>query len=124
MDIEAPFEANAQLAEGGKPGMRAFDNPTMLAEATVLLDATACDSWVDAPLAQMPTTPREVSVKLVGAASRSAGQAWQRGYCIDQVFEDNRIVPIGPAHGQRQRKAAPVYDEMTLRRDASTTHRP
>ncbi len=39
MDIDAPFEANAQLAKRGKPGMRALHNPAMLAEAVVLFDA-------------------------------------------------------------------------------------
>lgn len=33
MDIETPFEMNAQLAKGGKPGMRTLYNPAMLAEA-------------------------------------------------------------------------------------------
>ncbi len=37
MDIETTFEANAQLAEPGKPGVRALDNPTMFAEVVVLL---------------------------------------------------------------------------------------
>ena len=118
MNIEATFEANAQLAESGKPSMRAFHNPAMLAKAIVLLDATACDSWNDAPLAQMPTTPREViplvSVEFVGPASRSAGQTTHCWYCIDQIFEDHRVMPVGTGHDQRQRKTAPVYDKMAF----------
>jgi len=79
MDIETPFETNAQLAKGGKPGMRALHNPAMFAEAVVPLDATACDSRLDAAPAQMLTTASEV-ISLVGmefvwAASRSTGQA-------------------------------------------------
>jgi hypothetical protein len=116
MDIETTFEANSQLAEPGKPGMRALDNPTMSAEAVVLLDTTTCDAQGDASLAQTATGPCKVialaGMKLVRAALRSAGQARHRWYCIDQVFEDNRVMPIGPSHHHRQRKAALVYDEM------------
>ena len=86
MDIDAPFEANTQLAKRGKPGMRALHNPAMLAEAVVLFDATACDSWADAAFAQMPTTPHEViplvGAELVRAASRSARQARYRWYSM------------------------------------------
>ncbi len=82
MDIEATLEANAQLAERGKPGMRALHNPAMFAEVVFLLDATVGDSWADASLAQMPTTPCEViplvGVELVRAAWRSAGQGQAR----------------------------------------------
>ena len=79
--------------------MRALDNPTMFAEPVVVLDATTCDAWADASLAQMATAPRKVvalvGVELVRVASRSAGQAEHRGYCIDQVFEDTSIVALG-----------------------------
>ncbi len=40
MSIKRALETNLQLAEAGKPGMRAFDNPAMLAESS---DATASD---------------------------------------------------------------------------------
>lgn len=60
MNVEARFEANAQPDEAGKPSMRAFHNPAMFAEAIVLLNATACDSWNDSALAQMPTAACEV----------------------------------------------------------------
>lgn len=43
MRIKRALEANAQLAERSKLGMHAFGNPAMLAEPTVLLNATATD---------------------------------------------------------------------------------
>ncbi|KAF7961331.1 hypothetical protein AWV80_00400 [Cupriavidus sp. UYMU48A] len=77
MDIEATLETNTELAQRGKPGVSAFNNPAMLAEPIVLLDAAARNSWADASLAQMATAPCEfislVGVELVRAASRSAG---------------------------------------------------
>ncbi len=53
MSIKRTLETNAQLAEAGKPSMRALDNPAMPAEPVVLLDATASNPGNDAPLAQM-----------------------------------------------------------------------
>ncbi len=50
MRIKRALETNAQHAEAGKPGMRALDNPAMLAEPVVLLDATASDPGSHAPL--------------------------------------------------------------------------
>ena len=82
MDIEMPFETNAQLAKAGKPGVRALHNPAMLAEAVVLLDAAACDAWLNAAHAQMLTTASEVislvSMEFAWMASRPTGQAWLR----------------------------------------------
>ncbi|MBB1636167.1 hypothetical protein A9975_35660 [Cupriavidus sp. UME77] len=108
MDIEATLGANAQLTKRSKPGMRALHNPAMFAEPVVLLDAAAGDSWADASLAQMPTTPCEViplvGVELVRAASRSAGQARHGRNRIDQVLEDNRVVPIGADPARTTRK--------------------
>lgn len=124
MDIEAAFETNAQLAKGGKPGMRALHNPAVLAEAVVLLDAATSNSWLDAALAQMLTTPSEVitlvGMEFVWTASRSTGQACHCRQCIDQGFEDDRVVPIGARYSQRQGNAAPVYDEMTFAAEFSS----
>lgn len=48
--LETPFEADAQLAEPGKPGMHALVKPAMLAAAVALPDP-ACDSRANAALA-------------------------------------------------------------------------
>ncbi len=73
--------------------------------------------WADASLAQMTTALCKV-IALVGvaffwAALRPTGQARNRWYRIDKIFEDNRVVPISPGH-HHQRKTAPVYDEMAF----------
>jgi len=118
MDIEATFEANAQLAEACEPSMRALHNPAMLAKTVIRLDAAAGDARDDASLVQMATAACEVvplvGVELLGAAPRSARQTRHRGYCIDQVFEHNGVVPVRPRHRHRQRDTASVYDEMSF----------
>lgn len=71
MSIKRALEANAQLAEAGKPGMRELDNPAMLTEPVAPLDATASDPGTDAWPTQMFPTAHEVvshiSVKLSGS---------------------------------------------------------
>jgi len=53
MSVDAAFEANAQLAKGGKPSMGAFDDPTVTPEAIVALNAFASDAAFDAPAPEM-----------------------------------------------------------------------
>ncbi len=118
MSLKRALETNAQLAEASKPGMGAFDHPAMLAEPVVLLDATASDPGSHAPLAQMPAASREVvsliRVKLVGAASRAAIESGHARDGVNEHLEYHRVVTIGTGDHQRQRHAAPVYDEMAL----------
>ncbi len=118
VSLKRTLETNAQLAESSKPGMGAFDHPAMLAEPVVLLDATASDPGSHAPLAQMPAASREVvsliRVKLVGAASRAAIESWHARDGVNEHLEHHRVVTIGTGDHQRQRHAAPIYDEMAL----------
>lgn len=118
MRIKGALEADAQLAESSKPSMRALNNPAVLAEPVVLLDAAASDPGSDTPFAQMPPASREVvsliRVKFVGAASRAAIESWHTRDGINERFEYYRVVAIGPGDHQRQRHAAPVYDEVSL----------
>jgi len=53
MSIKRALETNTQFAEAGKPGMRAFDHPAMLAEPVVLFDTTASDPRADASHTQV-----------------------------------------------------------------------
>lgn len=118
MSIKRTLEANAQLAEADKPGMRALDHPEMPAEPVVLLDAAASDPRADASLAQvLPTACEVVSLicmTLVGAASRTTTESRHARDGVNQRFEHHRVVTIGAGDHQRQRHAAPVYDEMSL----------
>ncbi len=118
VSLKRTLETNAQLAESSKPGMGAFDHPAMLAEPVVLLDATASDPGSHAPLAQMPAASREVvsliRVKLVGAASRAAIESGHARDGVNEHLEHHRVVTIGTGDHQRQRHAAPIYDEMAL----------
>ncbi|ARU21109.1 hypothetical protein RSSE_p1745 (plasmid) [Ralstonia solanacearum] len=118
MSLKRTLETNAQLAESSKPGMGAFDHPAMLAEPVVLLDATASDPGSHAPLAQMPAASREVvsliRMKLVGAASRAAIESGHARDGVNEHLEHHRVVTIGTGDHQRQRHAAPIYDEMAL----------
>ncbi len=118
MSIKRTLETNAQLAEAGKPSMRALDNPAMPAEPVVLLDATASNPGNDAPLAQMLPASSEVvslvGVELVGTASRATIESGHARDGVNERLEHDRVVAICTGDHQRQRNAAPVYDEMAL----------
>ncbi len=76
MDVVAFLVAHGQAAEAGHPGMSAFNDPTVAAEALAAVQALARDAGRDAALAALPPAAAAV-VGLVGVQLlRSA--AWAR----------------------------------------------
>lgn len=53
MNIESVLEANTKFAETSKPGVRAFDTPSMPSEPLVAFRTAAGDTSLDATLLQM-----------------------------------------------------------------------
>ncbi len=60
MNVESTLEANTELAEAREPGVRAFHDPAVLAQAIAALDTSPGHSTFDAPLPQMCSTPSVV----------------------------------------------------------------
>src|SRR6187402_1950311 len=118
MSVDAAFEANAQLAEGGKPGVGSFDDPTVTPEAIVALNAFASDAAFDAPAPEMlPATGDVIGLvcmQFAGPAPWSAALARHGRQGIDQLLEDHRVVSVGPGHAEHQRDALAVRDEVAL----------
>ncbi|GLR83279.1 hypothetical protein GCM10007856_60030 [Azospirillum oryzae] len=48
-DIGAPFVADGEAAETGKPGECPLDHPSVSAKALAALNATPGDAWNDPP---------------------------------------------------------------------------
>lgn len=65
MEIDPAFEANAQLAHGGEPGMGSLDYPTVTPQPVVALDPFAGDARADAPLPEVIAAAVDI-VGLVG----------------------------------------------------------
>lgn len=65
MNVDAPFKASAQLAEGGQPCVRTLDYPAVAPEPVVAFNAFAGDAVLDAPALEMRVAARKV-VALVG----------------------------------------------------------
>lgn len=118
MNVDATLEAGTQLAKGSQPGMSALDHPAMASEAVIALDAPTSDTVFNAATLEVRTASGEVvalvRMQLGGPAARPAWLASDRRQGIDQLFEDHRIVAIGPGHAEHQWDALAVRDEMAF----------
>ncbi len=118
MDVDAPLEADAQLAHSGEPGMRALDHPAMPPQSVVALDPLASDACGDAPMLEMLAAAVDivglVGVQLAWSTSWTPGLAGDRRQGIDQFLEDHRVVPVGSGHAERQGNAVAIDDQMPL----------
>ena len=118
MSMDASFETDAQLAEGGQPGMCAFHDPAMASEPVVAFDSSASDSILDASAPEMLPTARKVvalvRMQLARPAAWPAALSSHIGQGIDQLLEDHRVVPVGAGDAEHQRDALAVRDEVAL----------
>ncbi len=57
MNVSPSLEASASAAETMKPGMSAFDHPTMLAVSAAVSGPVLRDHWLGAPTAQGSPMP-------------------------------------------------------------------
>jgi hypothetical protein len=127
MSMDAALEANAQLAESGKPGMCTLDDPSMTAEPIVALDASACNPVLDAAQLEMLSAARVVipfvGMQLVRPAARPAALACNRRQRVDQFFEDHRVMPVGSGDTEHQRDTLPVRDEVAFAAELAAVRR-
>jgi hypothetical protein len=118
MRMDATFEANAQLAEGGDPGVGSLDDPAMTAQAIIAFDAFSRDPHLDATTPQMRSAALVVialvGMKPIRPAARLADAPWHRWQSIDQVFEDDRIVPVCSGHAKHHRDAVAIRDDVAF----------
>lgn len=127
MSLDATLEADAQLAEGSQPGVRALDHPAVAAESVIALDAFAGDAILDAAALEVSAAARIVvafvGMQLVRPTPRLAAGAGHSRQRIDQLLEDHGIVPVGPGDAERQRDALPIRDEVALAAEFSAIGR-
>lgn len=118
MGVDAAFEADTQLAEGGNPGVSSLDHPTMAAQAIIALNTFTCDSHFDATVTQMRSAALVViafvGMQLVRPAARLANAPWHRWQCVDEFFEDDRVVPVRTGHAEHHRDAVAIRDDVTF----------
>jgi hypothetical protein len=99
MNVEPTLEANAQLAETGKPSVRALDNPSMTPQALLALDTFASDASGYAPSSQVVSASAAVvtlvSVQFVWPLTRPSIQTGHSGNRIQCRLEGHRIMAIG-----------------------------
>lgn len=118
MNVDAPLEASAQLAEGGQPGVCALDDPAMAPKSVVALNAFAGDAVLDATSLEVRVASRVVvtlvRMQLAGPATWPATLARHRWQGVDQLVENYRVMPIGPGNAEHHRDALAVRDEVAF----------
>lgn len=121
------FEADAQLPHACEPGMGAFEDPAMTAQAVVALDPVACNPRTDAALFEEGATPLDVvglvGMQLAGPASRTAWFSADVRQGVDQLLKHHRVVPIGAGDADRQGDAVAVDDQMPVAAEFSAIGR-
>ena len=118
MSLGTALEADAQLAEGCQPGVRALHNPAVTAQTVIAFDAPAGDAALDASLSEMSAAARKVvalvRMQFVGPAARSAALASDCGDGVNEFLEHHRVMPVGARDTEHQWDALPVRDEVAL----------
>jgi hypothetical protein len=118
MSLDAALEAHSQLAKCCQPGMCSLDHPGVAPEPVIALDAPAGDTVLNATALGMVAAPMEVvalvDVQALGPASWPARQAPYSGQVVDELFEDDRVVPVGSRDAEHQRDACSVGHDVAF----------
>lgn len=118
MRVQSALEANSQLPKARKPGMRALHHPTVSAKPLTAFHPSTGNSRLNSPSSQVcPAAAIVVTLvrmKLVRLLPGPAGQARDGGKRINQRFEGNRVMTVGPGNAQRQWRATTIYDDVPL----------
>ncbi|ACR32735.1 Hypothetical protein bglu_2p0740 (plasmid) [Burkholderia glumae BGR1] len=127
MNIEAPLEANPELAEPREPGMGALDHPTMPPKSLATFDTAAGNTGLDAALSQIAPATSEV-IPFVGVQfgrplARLTIQARHGRNGIERGLECHRIVSVGSRDRDGQRNATCIYDDVSFRSELAAISR-
>ena len=118
MSLDAALEAHTQLAECCQPSVRSLDHPAVTPEPVIALDAPAGDAVLNATALEMGAAAMEVvalvRVQVLGPASWPARQAPDSGQVVDELFEDDRVVPVGSCDAEHQRDARSVGHDVAF----------
>ena len=117
MRVQSALEANSQLPKARKPGMRALHHQRCRPSRSLLstLDGQFLPEFPSSqvcPAAAIVITL--VRMKLIRLLPGPAGQARDGGKRINQRFEGNRVMTVGPGNAQRQWRATTIYDDVPL----------
>ncbi|MGF6978182.1 hypothetical protein QFZ94_006697 [Paraburkholderia sp. JPY465] len=122
MNVETPFETNAQFAETGKPCMRALDHPAMPPEPLLAFHAATGNTGRDSALLRVTPTAGKVIARVRTQLARAfAGLAIKIRDCrngIERGLECHRV-SVGARDRDGQWNAARVYNDVPFRPERS-----
>jgi len=119
VDVLATLVADRETTKLVDPGHGALNHPAVATEPLTGLDALAGDADLDPASMQEPTTARDVirfvRVQLRGTFAGPTTRALDGWNGIDQVLEDDAVVPVRAGDDGCERGTAPIYHNMALR---------
>lgn len=124
MNTETPLKANAQFAEGGKPGGLVLDHPAMPFQPFLALYSAPGNARRDPSLFQgLPAAGKVVALvrmQFVQAFARLAFQARRCRHRINRGPEGHRIMPVGTSDRDCQGNAPGIYNQVSLASELAT----
>ena len=118
MDVGSALVAGGEAAELAEPREGAFHHPPVPPEPCTALDAVPCDAGLDVAAGQSPTAAAMivslVGVELAGPASRWSPGLPDRRHSIDDLFQDDAVVDVGPCQADCERDTLSIRENVTL----------
>ena len=112
MDIGAPLVADGEAAIAVQPSQGALHHPAMTAQTLTALDALTGDAHPDVTLGQGTAAAGNiigfVGMGLVRPLAAPSVGLHDRGYGIEQLLKDHRVVAVGPGQHLGERHSAAV----------------
>ena len=125
--IGEAFITDRETTETVEPGKGPLDNPAVATKLLAGLDPAPGDAALDAALAQVGPTTREivalVRMQLVGPLAWSTARPLDGFDGFDQVFEDDRVMDVGRGEPNCEWDALAVDQDVPLRAGFATVGR-
>ena len=118
MYVAPPFKSHSQPAKLMQPTQRAFDDPSMYAQATAMGSAPLCQHWRDVEASQLLAkwlrVISPVSLQFMRPSSWPPPFALHRRYRLHQGKGLGDIVSIGSSHYSGKRDPLSISDHMVF----------
>lgn len=118
MNVGAALETNTEAAEVMQPGMCAFNDPAIFAQAAAMFGMALGDHRFDTAIAQRSSMSLGV-VTAIGVDNarplqRVAAQSANRRNRVDQRQQLRDVVDVRPSQDRCKRRAVGVGDDVVL----------
>ncbi len=118
MNISTAIGTNTEAMEVMEPGMRAFNDPAILAKAAAMFGTALGDHWLDTTIAQRALMPlgavTTIGVNHTRSSQWMAAQSAIRWHRVGQRDQLRDVVDIRASQDRGERRAVGVGDDVVL----------